>query len=94
VYKKPNFPMMIGFVRDEMLFKTTLVECSPMVISNVLVSCITGPKRKALVINNFPYINMVILTRGSLSYLINFLLMKLVDAIERRNVSIFIVVDL
>jgi hypothetical protein len=37
---------------------------------------------------------MVILTRGSLSYLINFLLMKLVDALERINVSIFIVVDL
>jgi hypothetical protein len=85
---------MIGFIRDEMLFKTTLVECSPMVISNVLVSCITCPKRKALVINNLPYINMVILTRGSLSYFINFLLMKLVDAIERRNVSIFIIVDL
>jgi hypothetical protein len=37
---------------------------------------------------------MVILTRGNLNYLINFLLMKLVDALERRNVSIFIVVDL
>jgi hypothetical protein len=31
-------PMMIGFVRDEMTLKTTLLKCDPMVISNVLVS--------------------------------------------------------
>jgi len=31
-------PMMIGFVRDEVTLKTTLLECDAMVISNVLVS--------------------------------------------------------
>jgi hypothetical protein len=30
--------MMIGFVRDEVTLKKTLLECDAMVISNVLVS--------------------------------------------------------
>jgi hypothetical protein len=38
--------MMIGFVKDEMTSETTLVECNLVVISNVLVSCIIGPKEK------------------------------------------------
>jgi hypothetical protein len=37
-----NNSMMIGFVKDEMTQKTTLLICDPMVISNVLVSCVTG----------------------------------------------------
>jgi hypothetical protein len=34
-------PLMIGFVRDEMTLKTTLLLCDPIVIVNILVSCVT-----------------------------------------------------
>jgi hypothetical protein len=38
--------MMIGFVRDEMTLKTTLLVCDPIVISDALVSCVIGLKEK------------------------------------------------
>jgi hypothetical protein len=38
--------MMIRFVGDEMTLKTTLLVCDPMVISNALVSCVIGFKKK------------------------------------------------
>ncbi len=39
-------PMMIGFVRDEMTLKTTLLLCDPIVTVNTLVSCVKGPKER------------------------------------------------
>ncbi len=38
--------MMIGFVKDEMPLKTTLLKCNPMLISNTLVSCVIGLKER------------------------------------------------
>jgi hypothetical protein len=38
--------MMIRFVGYEMTLKTTLLVCDPMVISNALVSCVIGFKKK------------------------------------------------
>jgi hypothetical protein len=35
-------PMMIGFVKDDMTLKTTLLLCDPIIIVNALVSCIIG----------------------------------------------------
>ncbi len=39
-------PMMIGFVEDEMILRTILLECNSMVISNALVSRVTSRKKK------------------------------------------------
>jgi hypothetical protein len=38
--------MMIRFVVDEMILKITLFVCDPMVISNVLVSCVIGFEKR------------------------------------------------
>jgi hypothetical protein len=34
--------VMIGFVKDEMTLKTTLLLCDPIITINALVSCIIG----------------------------------------------------
>jgi hypothetical protein len=38
--------MMMGFVEDEITFKTTWLIYGPMVISNTLVSCVNITKNK------------------------------------------------
>jgi hypothetical protein len=38
--------MMIGFVRNEMTLKTTLLLYDPIVIDNALVSCVTSLEKR------------------------------------------------
>jgi hypothetical protein len=39
-------PMTIGFVKDEMTLKATLLVCVLIVIFKALVSCVIGPKER------------------------------------------------
>jgi len=68
--------MMIGFVKDEMTLKTTLLVCDPIVISDALVSCVIGLKEKLWLSLTFTTANMVFFTKGSLSCHTNSLLLK------------------
>jgi len=86
---KQDNPMMIDFVRDEMILKTTLHVCNPMIISNVLVSCVISSKKKPLIT-----MNTIFFTKVSLNYLTNFVSMKHLNASKSSIVLIFIIVDL
>jgi hypothetical protein len=58
---------MVGFVREEMTLKTTLLVCDPMVISNSLVSCIIGLEKKFRPSITSTAIGVIFFTKGNLS---------------------------
>jgi hypothetical protein len=89
-----NNPMMVGFAREEMTLKTTLLVCDPMVISNSLVSCIIGFEKRFRPSITSTTIDVVFFTKGNLSCHTNSLSMKHVNAPKSSNVLVFIVVDL
>ncbi len=86
--------MMVGFAREEMTLKTTLLVCDPMVISNSLVSCIIGFEKRFRPSITSTTIDVVFFTKGNLSCHTNSLSMKHVNAPKSSNVLVFIVVDL
>jgi hypothetical protein len=64
-------PMMIGFVKDEIVLKL-FHPYDPMVISNALVSCITSFKKKLWPLMTSTAIDEVFFIKGNLSCQTNF----------------------
>ncbi len=63
-------PMMIGFVEDEIRFRTILLECNSLVIFNALVSCVTSPKKKFQLLMISIAINVITITKCACGSLI------------------------
>jgi hypothetical protein len=87
-------PMMIGFVKDEMRLKKTLLLCDPIIIVNTLVSCITSPEKKFQPSITSTTINVTFSTNVKLCCHTNPLSMKHVDAPESKSVWVCTVMDL
>jgi hypothetical protein len=82
------------FGGNEMMLKTTLLLCDPIVTINTLVSCITGLEERFRPSIISTATNVVFSTNTKLCYRANLLSMKLVDALGLRSAWVRIVVDL
>jgi hypothetical protein len=87
-------PMMIGFVRDEMTLKTTLLMCDPIVTVNALVSCITSLEKMFRPLITSIATSVAFSTNVNLCYHTNSLLMKHVNAHVSRSDWVYTVMDL
>jgi hypothetical protein len=87
-------PMMIGFVRDDMTLKTTLLLCGLIITVNVLVSCVTGPKKRFRPSIASTTTGVVFSTNAKLCCRTNYLSMKHADAPKSRSAWVCTIVDL
>ncbi len=86
--------MMIGFVQDEMTLKTTLLLCDLIIIVNALVSCIIGLEKRFQPLITLIATCVAFSTNTKLCCRTNPLLMKHANALELRNVWVYMIVDL
>jgi hypothetical protein len=87
-------PMTIGFVEDEMTLKATLLLCVLIVISTILVSCITCPKKILQPLMTSTRTNVLFFMKIILCHGTSSLLMKHADAPKSSNALISIIMDL
>ncbi len=87
-------PMMIGFVGDEMTLKTTLLLCDPIIIINVLVSCVISFEERLWPSITSTTNGVIFSTNARLCCHTNSLLMKHVDAPKSKSVWVHIIIDL
>jgi hypothetical protein len=87
-------PMMIGFVKDEMTLRTTLLLSDPIVTINALVSCVIGLEERFQPSVTSTTIGIVFSTNAKLCYRINSLSMKHANTPESKNAWVYIIVDL
>jgi hypothetical protein len=73
-------PMMIGLIKGEMTLKPILLMCDPIVIINVLVSCVISPEERFRLSIILITTNVVFSTNTKSCCHIKPLLMKHVDA--------------
>jgi hypothetical protein len=85
-------PMMIGFVKNEMTLKTTLLLCDRIITVIALVSCITGPKKSYdhhLIATSVAFSTNIKLCSNTNSFL-----MKHIDALESKSAWVHTIMDL
>ncbi len=86
--------MMIGFLKDEMTLKTTLLVWKLMITSNGLISCMIGPDEKFQPLMTLIGIDVLFSVRANLYHCTSSLSIKHVDPSKSKNVWASIIISL